>query len=127
MPFLGLIDSQGEEIGGDGYHRIDASEITFKLSPARDAGIDFIFVNVSMIAWPKAKNTWPDVSGFCVFAEVDALQPVIRRQFSRAPMKILAYDNVAIAPGRFTIEHTVSSNIKRQRCPKCGHEWSHEE
>jgi hypothetical protein len=130
MPFLGLIDTQGHEVRGEGYHRIDMSEIRFKISPPRNVTSHFEFVNTSAILWSYSQNQWPTVSGVGIYNEVDDKRPLIIRTFLSSPMHVPVGDTIIMAPGQLTMDHLVTPNERRNaplnekrsksRCPKCG-------
>lgn len=126
VPFLGLIDLQGLEIVAAGYHRIDMSNFPFKVSPPNDPSVHFIFVNLTLIQWPIAKEKWQDVSGCCVFSEVDDEKPTIVRMFPGPPKQVSVDETVGMGPGQLKLDLTVTPNERRnykpQRCPKCGAE-----
>jgi hypothetical protein len=125
MPFIGLTDVHGKEIKGDGYHRIDMSEINFKITPPRSADVHLTFVNTSTLKWPVAQRQWPDVYGCAVFTEIDDESPSFVRPFSHSPQHVSADSFLAIGPGQLTMDQTITPNERRnappnRRCPKCG-------
>lgn len=126
MPFLGLVDPHGIEIKASGYHRIDLSQFPFKISPPNDPTIHFVFINQIAIMWPAAKGKWPDVSGCCVFAEIDDEKPVIVRMFPGPARRLLAGEILSMGPGQLRLDQTVTPNERRnykmRKCPKCGAE-----
>lgn len=126
MPFLGLIDVRGQEIKGRGYHRLDMSEITFKITPPRDPSIHLTFVNQSPVRWPRAEGNWLEVSGCCIFAEIDDEKPLAVFQFDSLSKRVRAYELLAMERGQLIINHTVTPNERRnyrppKPCPKCGY------
>jgi hypothetical protein len=125
MPFIGLIDSHGKEIKGAGYHRIDMSEINFKITPPRNADVHLTFVNTSTVKWPVAQKQWPDVHGCAVFTEIDDEQPAFVRKFTSPSQSVAADSYLAMGPGQLSMDQTVTPNERRnapptRRCPKCG-------
>ncbi len=126
MPFLGLVNAYGEEIKASGYHRIDLSQFPFKISPPNDPAIHLVFINQTSIVWPMAKGKWPEVSGCCVFAEIDDEKPVIVRMFPGPPRRLIVGETLAMGPGQLRLDQTITPNERRnfgkRKCPKCGAE-----
>ncbi len=121
MPFMGLIGANGHEIIGDGYHRIDMSETRFKISPPNNPKVHYVFINVDAIYFPAAKNPWPEISGCCVYAEIDDERPIIVRSFPGTPKRLNVGGILSMGPGQLTMEMTVRSNNETElKCPKCG-------
>jgi hypothetical protein len=56
------------------YHRIDATNFAFKISPTNNAVDHIIFVNVHSIAWPPIPTCceWGSIRGFALCDEVDS-------------------------------------------------------
>ncbi len=121
MPFMGLLDKHGTEIKGKGYHRIDGSEITFKISPSNDPSVHWIFVNTSPVIWPTAISPWPNVHSVCVYNEIDDEMPIVI-----TPLHVNGFvkgDLLVMAPGQLTMTMRINKPGKspsRDRCPECG-------
>lgn len=78
MPYYGLLDEHGNEVSGGGYHRIDACNTHFKISPASVRKSDHLtFVSVDPIQWPEPKfgASWQAVM-LAMFDEVDSKFPM---------------------------------------------------
>ncbi len=137
MPFFGLVGGNKKEIFGSGYHRLDMSDITFKISPSKSQRVHYIFVNMSSVTWPVAKERWPDVHGCAVYTEVDDEDPVIVRMFD-GPRRIDIGCTLSMTPGQLTVESTISKPLDGEnkltqdkpsrikiKCPSCGEIINH--
>lgn len=120
MPFMGLLDKHGKELKGDGYHRIDSSGITFKISPSNEPNVHWVFVNTSAVIWPTATGPWPNVHSVCVYNEIDDELPIVI-----TPLHASGFgkgDLLVMAPGQLTMTMRINPPGKpgRARCSECG-------
>ncbi len=99
MPFMGLLDGDGREIKGKGYHRIDGGTVTFKMSPTNIPGVHWLFVNASSIVW-TAKGTWPRACFCAVYDEVDDKQPLVTVPLDTETNDVRAGDTIMMMPDR---------------------------
>ncbi len=77
MPYFGILDNKGRELTSKGYHRIDASNTKFKISPPQSAVDHMTMVNVDQVVFPAAQEEWKLVSDLALYDEPDSDMPLI--------------------------------------------------
>lgn len=97
MPYFGLLDRNGKEIRGAGYHRLDAAEFRFKMSPGKDGGPELSFINLDPIMFPAARENWPIVACIAIYDEIDSRDPIAAKPLLDT-IKCSAGDHIGLAP-----------------------------
>jgi len=88
MPYYGLLDQFGRELRSGGYHRLDAANARYKISPPSVKPADHLtFVNADSIQWPPAGAAWA-VEALAIFDEADSPNPLVTTPISRGKLSV---------------------------------------
>jgi hypothetical protein len=120
MPFLGLFGPDFREINKKGYHRLDLSNYTFKISPPPDnASPDMVIaiINVDYILWPMAKENWGAIEGLALYRDPDSVEELIAWQW-HGPKNVKRGDQICSSPGALCISSTLDRDIGGSRIVK---------
>src|SRR5215471_774461 len=95
MPYYGLLDSNGRELVGAGYHRVVCEQARYVLTAAQTAEHDHCFINLEEISFPLAFGYW-DVVSIAVYDEADSIEPFVKSRL--AHRRLLMYGDMLRAP-----------------------------
>jgi hypothetical protein len=118
MLFMGLLDEKCREIAGDNYHRLDLSDVYFKVSPPHphDHNMHLTFVNVSPIRWECLGKRWPPIYNFAVYEHVDSDIPMLVRP--TGSKRVIWGDTLVIAPGGLVLSIRIIDPWQPWKPPK---------
>jgi hypothetical protein len=93
---IGLIGEIGREISGEGYERIDGSNIPFRVAELGDFPITF--VNVMSVYWRPARAAWGKIRAIACYRD-GAHEPFLCCELE-APVDLKARETFSLAPGK---------------------------
>ena len=114
MPYIGLLDKYDREIVGGGYHRIDMTELSFKLSPSSDPGRWHYAVLLDQeVSW-VAQDTWLEVWALAVFDEIDDREPINSALLNSGPCQLRKHDKLRVQRGALKLDVVFTGNRARK-------------
>jgi hypothetical protein len=101
--YLGILNADRREPSeGSGYHRIDLSRHSFKISPGMTASEAMTFINTTTIAFPRTVKSYGWVHWFAVFDDIDSARPSMLIPMGRCVF-VAAGVTASLAPGQLQL------------------------